>query len=73
MPDALWMDFLWRHISHRTRLRKFHLKLWSPYCRDVPPPAAPDLDPFLTRGLDVSVENCIRPPSKGSPWQGIEN
>ncbi|KAK6977566.1 hypothetical protein R3P38DRAFT_2666316 [Favolaschia claudopus] len=73
VPDALWTEFLWKHINHHTKLRKFHLKLWSPHCRDVPPPVAPDVDPFLTRGLDVSVKNCIRPPFDGSPWQGIED
>ncbi|KAK7001470.1 hypothetical protein R3P38DRAFT_3284316 [Favolaschia claudopus] len=75
VPDALWMQFLWRHINRHSKLRKFHLKLWSPHRGDTsePPPAVSDVDPFLTRGLDVSVENCTRPPSKGSPWQGIEN
>ncbi|KAK7032673.1 hypothetical protein R3P38DRAFT_3264701 [Favolaschia claudopus] len=73
VPDALWSQFLWEHINHHTRLRKFHLQLWSPHRRDVPPPAAPDIDPFLTRGLDVAVTHHIRPPWQMSPWQGIEN
>ncbi|KAK6996901.1 hypothetical protein R3P38DRAFT_3370715 [Favolaschia claudopus] len=75
VPDALWMEFLWKHLNHHSRLSKFHLKLWSPHRCDTsePPPAFPDVDPFLTRGLDVSVENCIRLPSKGSPWQGIKD
>ncbi|KAK6996914.1 hypothetical protein R3P38DRAFT_3068433 [Favolaschia claudopus] len=70
--DVSWLEFLWKHIDAGSNLRRIHLELWREDCLDAPAPVEPALDPFLTRGLEVSVKRRVQPVVEMTPWEGVE-
>ncbi|KAK7001462.1 hypothetical protein R3P38DRAFT_2649592, partial [Favolaschia claudopus] len=68
--EETWREFLRKHITHSTNLRRFRLHLWIDSLDDIP-----DLDftEFLTAGLDVLVDYGVYKKSwQGTPWGGID-
>ncbi|KAK6977582.1 hypothetical protein R3P38DRAFT_3123687 [Favolaschia claudopus] len=70
--DVSWLEFLWKHIDAGSNLRRIHLELWREDCLNAPAPVEPALDPFLTRGLEVSVKRRVQPVVEMTPWEGVE-
>ncbi|KAF8212713.1 hypothetical protein K438DRAFT_1957330 [Mycena galopus ATCC 62051] len=51
LRDGLSLTFLRAHLNHGTKLRRFEL-----VSRGAAPEICPDLDPFIDRGLEVSLK-----------------
>ncbi|KAJ7151790.1 hypothetical protein C8R43DRAFT_1004385 [Mycena crocata] len=66
---CVWMNFLQAHLDYETSLRRLEIEL-----RATPPAVFPDLSPFLSCGLDVSLTYTPTEvePARGSAWAGME-
>ncbi|KAF7357969.1 hypothetical protein MVEN_00843700 [Mycena venus] len=71
LTDPIWSKFLQSHLDCRTSLRQLHLQFWCD-----PPDIIPDVERFLTRGLNVSLMYCPVKKSlkrgRVTPWDGVE-
>ncbi|KAF7364940.1 hypothetical protein MVEN_00364600 [Mycena venus] len=66
--DDIWVNFLQMNLDYNTSLRRVYFHFWSP-----PPETVPDVEPFLARGLDVTVKYIpVDERAEPTPWQGIE-
>ncbi|KAJ7657387.1 hypothetical protein DFH06DRAFT_1473336 [Mycena polygramma] len=68
-PDEIWVNFLQKHLEHGTKLQRLGLGV---HCH--PPKDMPDLRPFLSRGLEVSLQykSILDNRQRPTPWHGIE-
>lgn len=70
MPLETWFDILHKHLDVQGGLRRVEIIF-----RYEAPEIVPDVEPFISRGLDLSIEYVPRnpmPPTT-SPWTGLEN
>ncbi|KAJ7720526.1 hypothetical protein B0H16DRAFT_1792738 [Mycena metata] len=70
MPLETWIDILHKHLDVQGGLRRVEVIF-----RYEAPEIVPDVEPFISRGLDLSIEYVPRnpmPPTT-SPWTGLEN